>query len=267
MQLSKNDIESLSLLHIPKDMRTTDKLFLRDGILYKLFGDNSFIDEKNRNVDFLIQNRVPNSPEIYAKLYRESEFCGYTMEYLSNSLTFRQAITDIYEAMKFFHSYDICLGDIHSDNMLITNGKGYLIDLEEIRFPGDEFKFKQCYLVRPNESLNKINIPSKYTDNVKLMICSLSLLLNRDLETFIDPIRHEINLEKLYNDIILPLNNEELSSYFKELMSGNFKEYFSDFLGKSMKNNKKKLVQHLRTNFFSNLPNSKSMKKRLSFMV
>lgn len=251
MQLSKNDIESLSLLHIPKDMRTTDKLFLRDGILYKLFGDNSFIDEKNRNVDFLIQNRVPNSPEIYAKLYRESEFCGYTMEYLSNSLTFRQAIkedistleklqaiTDIYEAMKFLHSYDICLGDIHSDNMLITNGKGYLIDLEEIRFPGDEFKFKQCYLVRPNESLNKINIPSKYTDNVKLMICSLSLLLNRDLETFIDPIRHEINLEKLYNDIILPLNDEELSLYFEELMGGSFTEYFSDFLGKSIKKNK-----------------------------
>ena len=107
-------------------MRTTDKLFIKDGILYKIFGDNSYIDEKNRNIDFLIQNKVLNSPEIYAKLYKENEFCGYTMEYISNSLTFRQAIkenislgdkikaiNDVYEAMKFLHVSNIYLGDIH----------------------------------------------------------------------------------------------------------------------------------------------------------
>ena len=31
MQLNEGEINSLSLLHIPKDMRTTDKLFIKDG--------------------------------------------------------------------------------------------------------------------------------------------------------------------------------------------------------------------------------------------
>ena len=253
MILERNEYDDMSKLNIPQGMHNTDQLFIRDGVIYKIFNDNSFIDEKERNIDFLIQNKIINSPEIYAKIYKKNDFCGYTMEYITNSLTFRQAIkenipideklqaiTDVYEAMKFLHSYDICLGDIHSDNMLISGGKGYLIDLEEIRFPGDEYKFKQCYLIRPNNSLNKINIPSKYTDNIKLMICSLSLLLGKDLESFIDSMRHEINLETLYNDIILPLNNEELSLYFEELMNGSFTEYFSDFIDKTLAKKTKK---------------------------
>lgn len=237
------DFNNLSLLHIPDNMRTTDKLFIRNGTLYKVFSDNSFICEKDRNIAFLMENKVPNSPEIFGKLYERNILCGYEMEYIPNALSFRQAISenipidrkiqaikDVYKAMKFLHSYDICLGDIHLDNMLITSSKGYLIDLEEVRFPGDEFKFKQYYLVRPNNKVHKINMPSKYTDNVKLMICSLSLLLGKDLETYVDLRAHEINLETLYYDIILPLNNEELSLYFEKLMHGNFTEYFSDNL-------------------------------------
>ena len=139
------------------------------------------------------------------------------------------------------HSFDVFLGDIHSDNMLVKDGRGYLIDLEEIRFLGDEFKFKQCYLVRPNNNSSKINIPSKYTDNVKLMICSLSLLLGDDLEKYIDSMRYEINLETIYYEVILLLQNDDLSDYFEKMMEGNFIEYFSDFLQESMFLNKRKI--------------------------
>ena len=242
MKLDSNGFKNLSLLQLPDNMRTTDKLFIQNGILYKVFSDNSFISEKERNINFLIKNKVPNSPNIFGKLYDKSTFCGYEMEYIPNALSFRQAISedipmdkkiqavkDIYEAMKFLHVHNIYIGDIHLDNMLITDNGGYLVDLEEVRFPGDEFKFKQYYLVRPNSKEFKINVPSRYTDNVKLMICSLSLLLGKDLETYVDRMGHDINLEELYHNVVLPLNNEDLSSYFEELMKGKFTEYFSDY--------------------------------------
>lgn len=242
MELKKSDLESLSLFHIPKDMRSTDKLFICGNYLYKIFGDNSFITEKNRNIDFLMQEKIFNTPNIETKLFKGNEFCGYIMDYIPNAKTFRQAIKenikeelkvkaikDVYEVMKYLHAKDIYLGDIHSDNMLITKDNGYIVVLEEIRFPGDEFKFKQCYLIRPNNLEYRINIPSKYTDNIKLMICSLSLLFNKDFEMFIDPKSYEINLEKFYHELIIPLNDDRLALYFEDLIGGEFTEYFSDY--------------------------------------
>ena len=246
-------IDNMSLFQIPKDVRSTDKIYIQDGILYKIFGDNSFIREKKRNIDYLIHNKVPNSPEIYIKINKGNEICGYAMEYIPNAMTFRQAIgnnlplntkikaiEDVYEALKHLHTNSIYLGDIHSDNMLITETGGYLIDLEEIRFPGDEWKYKQYYLVKPNSNSKRINIPSDYTDNIKLMICSLSLLLDRDLELLIDQKRHEINVERLYNEIVKPLNNEEINDYFEGLMDKSFKEYFSDIMKKIYNRNKER---------------------------
>ena len=87
------------------------------------------------------------------------------MEYISNSLTFRQAmyekiskekkisaIKDVYITLKQLHSFDICIGDIHMDNFLYVDGNGYTIDLDEIRLKGDEFKFRECYLLKENKN-------------------------------------------------------------------------------------------------------------------
>ena len=145
-----------------------------------------------------MNTKIPCTPLIYDKLYSNGEFVGYIMEYIPNALTFRQALSediphdlkiaairDIYVALKYFHSENIYLGDVHSDNMLLTeSGKGYIIDLEEVRFPGDEYKFKQCYLISPNNNSNRINVPSQYTDNVKVMISSLSLLLDLNMKAW-----------------------------------------------------------------------------------
>ena len=84
--------------------------------------------------------------------------------------------------------------------------------------------------MQPNNISNKINVPSKYTDNVKLMICSLSLLLNRDLEEYISPNLHSINLEQVYKEVILPFNNPSLNEYFEKLMMKQDVPYFGEYL-------------------------------------
>lgn len=119
---------------------------------------------------------------------------------------------------------------MHSDNFLISSyDRGYIIDLDYMRFPGDEYKFQQCYLIKPNSNAYKINVASKYTDNIKVMISCLSLLLEIDLEAYISKNTSDINLEEIYNKVIVPLNNHVLSDYFKKLMTGEDVEYFSDY--------------------------------------
>lgn len=92
------------------------------------------------------------------------------MEYIKNAKTFREAsgahidedlklkaICDVYEAFKYLHSRNIYLGDVHSDNFLISSdGSGYIIDLDYMRFLGDKYKFQQCYLIRPNNKAYRL---------------------------------------------------------------------------------------------------------------
>ena len=243
MEISKSEYSKLLCFEIPEGMHNTDKIFIKDGRLFKIFSENSFIEEKERNIAFLMNTKIPCTPLIYDKLFSNGEFVGYVMEYIPNALTFRQALSediphdlkiaairDIYVALKYFHSENIYLGDVHSDNMLLTeSGKGYIIDLEEVRFPGDEYKFKQCYLISPNNNSNRINVPSQYTDNVKVMISSLSLLLGKDLEKYISKQKHDINLEQLFNEVIMPLNDSYLNEYFYKLMNEESVPYFSDY--------------------------------------
>lgn len=99
-----------------------------------------------------------------------------------------------------------------------------------MRFPNDEYKFQQCYLIKPNNNSCKINVASEYTDNIKVMISCLSLLLNTDLEEFISSKTSALNLEELYDKVILPLNNPSLSNYFERLQNKEKVEYFDDWL-------------------------------------
>ena len=230
---------------LPDEVRSTDYMYINKGKLHKYFSDfSAFEKEKERNIDFLMFNNVPHTPIIRKKLYnRKREFIGYVMDYIPNSMTFRQAIAkdidfskkesaikDVYNTLKILHKYNLFLGDIHSDNFLIDeDGNGYIIDLEEMRGVGDEFKFKSLYLVKPNTDSFMINISSSYTDNVKLMISSISLLYDIDLEQYIQPKTHYMDLEKLYNDVISQLNDAKLDEYFIKLINKEEVGYFDDF--------------------------------------
>ena len=186
-------------LDINKDYNNGGSLYLEDGYLYKVYDEVSYFrDEKERNIKFLMNNSVPNTPKIYKMLYKNNEFNGYVMEYIEGTMTFRdgmkqeisfsdkiKAILDVYETLKVLHSYGICIGDVHLSNFLYKDGHGYVIDLDEIRYPEDNFKFRERYLVK--ESIK--SVPSKQasfiTDNIKVCICCLSFLYNIDLENII----------------------------------------------------------------------------------
>ena len=140
-------------LDINKDYNNGGSLYLEDGYLYKVYNETSCLRESlNKNIDFM--DKV-------------------------------SAIKDIYKSLKTLHSYGICIEDIHLSNFLYKDGHGYLMDLDEIRYPEDNFKFRERYLVKENIK----SVPSKQasfiTDNIKVCICCLSFLYGLDLENII----------------------------------------------------------------------------------
>lgn len=226
-------------LDINKEYNNGGSLYLEDGYLYKVYNEISYFrEEKERNIKFLMNNSIPNTPKIYKMLYKNNEFNGYVMEYIEGSMTFREgmkqeisfsdkikAILDVYETLKVLHSYGICIGDIHLSNFLYKDGHGYVIDLDEIRYPEDNFKFRERYLVK--ESIK--SVPSKQasfiTDNIKVCICCLSFLYNIDLENII--CKYSLKSVKM---ILKFLINDEEYKEISKVLDINKLCYFDDVL-------------------------------------
>lgn len=226
-------------LDINKDYNNGGSLYLEDGYLYKVYDEISYFrEEKERNIKFLMNNSVPNTPKIYKMLYKNNEFNGYIMEYIEESMTFREgmkqeinfsdkikAILDVYETLKVLHSYNICIGDIHLSNFLYKDGHGYVIDLDEIRYPEDNFRFRERYLVK--ESIK--SVPSKQasfiTDNIKFCICCLSFLYNIDLENII--CKYSLKSVKM---ILKFLTSDEEYKEISKVLDVNKLCYFDDIL-------------------------------------
>lgn len=226
-------------LDINKDYNNGGSLYLEDGYLYKVYDEVSYFrDEKERNIKFLMNNSIPNTPKIYKMLYKNNEFNGYVMECIEGSMTFREgmkqeisfsdkikAILDVYETLKVLHSYGICIGDIHLSNFLYKDGHGYVIDLDEIRYPEDNFKFRERYLVK--ESIK--SVPSKQasfiTDNIKICICCLSFLYNIDLENII--CKYSLKSVKM---ILKFLTSDEEYKEISKVLDVNKLYYFDDVL-------------------------------------
>ena len=97
-----------------------------------------------------------------------------------------------------------------------------------MRFTGDEAKFMTCYDIKPKTDSNKITYSSKYTDIVKTMLASLSLLLKMDLESLISSRDKSINLERINDMVITATNRPKLMEYFTRIINGE-EIYFDDF--------------------------------------
>lgn len=244
MKFTNNDLENINKMTFSPDIHNNNGNIykLNDKFLIKIFKDSTFIEEVERNTEYQINNNIPNTPRVYEKVYIGNQFSGYMLENILNSMTFRAAINsdldyslrksaiiDVYEALKYLHERDIFLGDIHSDNFLITeDGQGFLIDLDYMRFRGDEYKFQQCYLIKPNNNSYKINVASNYTDNVKVMVSSLSLLYNIDLETLVNKKDFSLNIEDIKKHLAY-LNDNKLNDYLTLLCEKQEVPYFTDY--------------------------------------
>ena len=215
-------------------------LYRYKNVLYKLYDEFPyFIEEKERNIKLVKNLKLYHIPKILKIIKKRKEFNGYIMEYISNSITFRQAmyekipkekkisaIKDVYITLKQLHSFNICIGDIHMDNFLYVDGKGYTIDLDEIRLKGDEFKFRECYILKENKNSMISKKATPITDNIKLAIVCLSFYYGVDLETIaVNESLTEVK-EKLKEFIINP---EELKKIFRVLDMNNL-NYLDDVL-------------------------------------
>lgn len=245
MNISVDDLKILNHFNVGGDtFNTGGKLYrYNDDILYKVVGEYFFVDEVERNVDLQIKEHICNTPYIYDKLCINNDFIGYSMEYLKNSFTFRRAIylhvdfdvsvnvvKDIYKVIKHLHSRNILLGDIHMDNYMINNkGCGYVVDLDYMLFPDDLYKFQDLYYIKLKSDSKIIRVNDKRTDNIKSMICSLSLIFGMDLERLCIK-NHELDIENMYYKYIKPLGIGELNAYIECIINGENVCYFDEFL-------------------------------------
>ncbi len=215
---------------------SSTNLYLIDDQLYKFFYDNSFIIEKERNIDYLIRH-TPIVPKPLRFAYSQDEIIGYTQEFIPRAKTFKEgiedqnydikykAVLDVFKSIKKIHECGFIIGDVHSRNFIYNESGGYLIDLDEMRIPKiDDWKFRDYYLVRRHNNSPEIRVESQYTDNVKATIASLSLLLGFDLE---ETARDEsLDTLKIYIDWLI--NDDDTKAQIFELFDNPKQPFYLD---------------------------------------
>lgn len=247
MELTQNNLDTFSKLEFNTDSihnHDYKSIIYKDkNYIYKIVDSRYFYPKQlERNIDFLLNNDIPNIGKVIDKIYYNNVLYGYVAEYVHDCITLRDAINqgiseqdavsiiiDFHKALKYFHANDIVLGELCLDHYLVQNNHGYLIDLDYMIFPNDKTMLKPCYHIKKNINNKVITAPSKYTDIVKVLIASLSLLIKMDLESLISTKDRSINLQYIYEMIIPAINNEKLTEYFKQILNGE-ELYFDDFL-------------------------------------
>ena len=248
MELNDQNIQKLTALEFKghtssKHHNASSVIYYDSEYIYKIVDSKLFFPKQfERNIEYLINNPLPNSPRIYEKILMDGEFYGYVTEYIKDGLTFREAlnsdlteqdrakaIIDIHECLKTLHANNITIGDIHLDNLLIQENKGYIVDLDYMRFKGEEKLFNSCYDIKQKNNLDKITEASVYSDITKIMLLSLSLLIKMNLESLVNNLDKSIHLENIFDIVIQSTHNNKLINYFERVMNGEA-IYFDDFL-------------------------------------
>lgn len=252
IRLSPYDHEDMQEL-TPNGYCTTCRLYIPSPKkLHKILKESDLDIERERNINFLLNDeRIPYTTYPTAKILINELYAGYEMDYLKGAKTFTECldsdditnyekliiIKNIFSALKTIHYRGAVLGDIHLDNFLVYQNNGYISDLDDLRFPGDEFKFDKLYNLRDTPTSPSMIIETKGTDNVKSAINCLSLIYGFDLLTFVK-IYSISDLQNIL-DKVLPyqLKNELLPTF------GNLKtptDYFDVFAEDILKTDTKK---------------------------
>lgn len=133
---------------------------------------------------------IYSSKNVYTPIYKSA----YKMPFLPDAkpLSFLAQFCDIpyeekveyikqlFSALQFLHQY-LVIGDIHANNLIVSNGKVYIIDLDDAKKKGKSKAINCLYYVDPFEWINA----SIYTDVTKLYLESLSFILEISFQNYI----------------------------------------------------------------------------------
>lgn len=180
----------------PNGFNNDGYLFYKtDQILYKIFKNPFFCNrERERNVDFLKNIKIPHAILPTDKIILDGDFRGYEMNNFKDSKTFKQSsrmsnidrlrvIKDTCIALRKIHELGLYIGDIHLDNFLYNESlvEGALIDFDYIRFPIDYGKFTEYYRLK-KEYYGSFIKENANTDNIKSFAVFLSFMYEVNLE-------------------------------------------------------------------------------------
>lgn len=242
IELSKNEISALERL-TTSGKNTGGNLYIKDdNILYKLYEEEIFKDIKEQNIDYMLKGtKIELSGYPIEKIISKEtkKFIGFSMPYYHNTKTFTELcdsnnlslseklliIKDIYKQLKELHKRNILLKDIHMDN-LIANQSGHIIDLDEFILPGNEYAFRQYYCISENNNTPFIIYPTKISDNIKMIISSLSLIYNHNFE---EVMRQNYSLEDFLKNYSF-LFSDEIINYLKIIFTMNELIYFDEVI-------------------------------------
>lgn len=253
IELSKNEILKFKKINATGKNTGGDLYIKDDNILYKIYEEQNFKNIKEQNIDYMLKGeKIDQSGYPIEKIISKEtkQFIGFSMPYYHNTKTFTElcnsndleleekisVIKDIFSQLKQLHQRDILLKDIHMDN-LIVNEKGHIIDLDEFILPGNEFAFRQYYCIGKNKNTPFINIPTKISDNIKMVISSLSLIYNYNFE---EVLRQNYSLEDLIKNYSF-LFSEEVINYLENIFNLEYLIYFDEVIDQLYKKNKTKI--------------------------
>lgn len=225
-----------------KKLPTLDTTYHSNGEIYvesseklvKICDDNNF-----EIVKFLVSlpehEHVIKPSELgvvlYSKDFDERKSytnCCYRMNFLNNAKTilslYKSSISyedkmiyarQLFSALQFLHQY-IVVGDIHSENILISDGKAYMIDLDDSRRLKEFKQIEcQCYINFLRSFGN-----TKYTDIIKMYLECLSFILGINFSSFITKYGYD-EFYKIITSYHLP---KEVLEFFKVSDSNKFKK-------------------------------------------
>ncbi len=165
IKVTENNINSMVdyLINIPNHNNIV-KPFERGKIIYT---------QKERNIpQYKSAYRMPLLPNAHSILFLSQDNLPYEkkMEY----------IKQFFSALQYLHQY-LVIGDIWSSNLMISNDKAYIIDLDGARKKGIPKVVLSAYYVKPLEQLTC----SIYTDILKMYLECLSFVLEVEFQNFI----------------------------------------------------------------------------------
>ncbi|MEG2457406.1 MAG: lipopolysaccharide core heptose(II) kinase RfaY [Bacilli bacterium] len=233
-----------------------------EDTLYKYFLNDDFKEKHSSNI-LLLSKYKEIKGMIFPKeiiINRKNEIIGYSMKYYKdlislknllgnpniNKLFITKITIEILKSLKELHNLGLVHGDIHMGNLFINRTSSIILDIDEIITTQEKDIFPRYYSLITRFS-------SIETDNIKVLLSYLSLILEYDLE--------ELILDYEFYGIRSILNLTDNLNF----LSSNFKDYINEllFTNEDKTNINEKLINYISSLDMNKINNSTKEIKKL----